>query len=217
MIIKDFSKQPSILNHCIAELRDVQLQRDRRRFRENLENIGAILGYELSKSLNYQRKNISTPLGVKSMDVLIQQPLLCTILRAGLPMHTGLLRFFHQAETTFVSAFRRHKQDAKSFEIFVDYLATPSLEGKILIISDPMLATGESLVSVYKSLRKHGTPRSLHLVVAVAAQQGIDHIIKNLPEKTTLWAASIDEKLNDKSYIVPGLGDAGDLAFGKRI
>ncbi|MGM5629348.1 uracil phosphoribosyltransferase [Apibacter raozihei] len=217
MIVHDFSQTKSILNHFVAELRDVEVQKDRMRFRRNLERIGEILGYELSKSLNYHTENIKTPLGIKPTDLLDQQPVLCTILRAGLPLHQGMMNFFDQAETTFVSAFRHHPNGEKEFEIVVEYLATPSLQDKTLIISDPMLATGESLANVYEVLLSQGVPKKVHIVAAIGSKPGIDYITKKLPENSELWIASVDERLDDNQYIIPGLGDAGDLAFGKKL
>jgi uracil phosphoribosyltransferase len=217
MIVHDFSQSQSILNHFVAELRDVSIQTDRMRFRKNLERIGEILGYELSKTLDYHAENITTPLGIKSTELLNRQPVLCTILRAGLPLHQGMMNYFEQAETTFVSAFRHHPGREKEFEIVVEYLATPSLEDKTLIISDPMLATGESLASVYDVLLSQGIPRKVHIVAAIGSKPGIEFIKTKLPESSELWIASVDDILDENKYIVPGLGDAGDLAFGKKL
>lgn len=217
MKVNDFSQHQSVLNHFVAELRDVNIQKDRMRFRKNLERIGEILAYELSKTLNYNTTNVQTPLGIKPTDLLNEQPVLCTILRAGLPLHQGMMNFFDQAETTFVSAFRHHPDGEKEFEIVVEYLATPNIQDKILIISDPMLATGESLANVYHVLLSQGTPKEVHIVAAIGSKQGIQHISKHLPENTTLWIASVDDILDENKYIIPGLGDAGDLAFGKKL
>jgi uracil phosphoribosyltransferase len=217
MIVHDFSKSKSIINHFVGELRDVKIQKDRMRFRKNLERIGEILGYELSKTLEYHTVTINTPLGTKPTELVIQQPVLCTILRAGLPLHQGMMNFFDQAETTFVSAFRHHSNGNKEFEIVVEYLATPSLQNKTLIISDPMLATGESLANVYEVLLSQGKPGKVHIVAAIGSKPGIEYIKTKLPENSELWIASVDEELNDNQYIIPGLGDAGDLAFGKKL
>ncbi|TWP22863.1 uracil phosphoribosyltransferase [Apibacter muscae] len=217
MIIHDFTHKRSILNHFVGELRDVNIQKDRMRFRRNLERIGEVLGYELSKTLDYYPVNINSPLGIKPSEYISKQPVLCTILRAGLPLHQGMMNFFDQAETTFVSAFRNHSKNSKEFEVVVEYLATPSLDNKTLIISDPMLATGESLANVYEVLLKYGSPKKVHIVAAIGSKPGIDYIKEKLPESTELWIASVDEILNEKQYIVPGLGDAGDLAFGKKL
>lgn len=217
MIVHDFSRTHSILNHFVAELRDVEIQKDRMRFRKNLERIGEILGYELSKTLDYCITDVYSPLGVKPTELLKQQPVLCTILRAGLPLHQGMMNFFDKAETTFVSAFRHHPNGEKEFEIVVEYLATPSLENKTLIISDPMLATGESLANVYEVLLSEGKPKKVHIVAAIGSKPGLDYISTKLPENTELWIASVDDILDNHKYIVPGLGDAGDLAFGKKL
>ncbi|MDR1877387.1 MAG: uracil phosphoribosyltransferase [Flavobacteriaceae bacterium] len=217
MIVHDFSKTQSILNHFVGELRDIIIQKDRMRFRKNLERIGEILGYELSKTLEYYTVNINSPLGVKPTELLVQQPVLCTILRAGLPLHQGMMNFFDQAETTFVSAFRHHPNSDREFEIVVEYLATPSLQDKTLIISDPMLATGKSLANVYEVLLNQGTPKKVHIVAAIGSNPGIEYIKTKLPESAELWIASVDDKLDENQYIVPGLGDAGDLAFGKKL
>jgi uracil phosphoribosyltransferase len=217
MIVHDFSKSKSILNHFVGELRDIKIQKDRMRFRKNLERIGEILGYELSKTLNYKNVTINTPLGIKPTELIVQQPVLCTILRAGLPLHQGMMNFFDQAETTFVSAFRHHPSSNKEFEIVVEYLATPSLQDKTLIISDPMLATGESLANVYEVLLSQGQPKKVHIVAAIGSKPGIEYIKTKLPTNSELWIASVDEELNENQYIVPGLGDAGDLAFGKKL
>ncbi|MDR2121594.1 MAG: uracil phosphoribosyltransferase [Flavobacteriaceae bacterium] len=217
MIVHDFSKTKSVLNHFVGELRDIIIQKDRMRFRNNLERIGEILGYELSKTLEYYTVNINSPLGTKPTELLVQQPVLCTILRAGLPLHQGMMNFFDQAETTFVSAFRHHPDSTREFEIVVEYLATPSLEGKTLIISDPMLATGKSLANVYEILLSQGTPKKVHIVAAIGSKPGIEYIKNQLPENAELWIASVDDELDQNQYIVPGLGDAGDLAFGKKL
>ena len=217
MVVRDFSKENSVLNHFVAELRDINVQKDSMRFRRNLERIGEVLAYEVSKELDYKEVDIQTPLAVKPSKLIESQPVICTILRAGLPLHLGMLNYFDQSETTFVSAFRSHPDDGKEFEIVVEYLATPDLDGKTLIIADPMLATGESMVSVYDVLIKHGTPKEVHVVAAIGSKDGVDYVAKHFPENTHLWIAAIDPELNDKKYIVPGLGDAGDLAFGKKM
>ncbi len=214
MIVHDFSKENSVLNHFVAELRDIAIQKDSMRFRRNLERIGEVLAYELSKTLQYKKVEVQTPLAKKETQLLQNQPVICTILRAGLPLHLGMLNYFDQSETTFVSAFRK---EGKEFEIVVEYLATPDLNGKTLIIADPMLATGESMISVYNVLKKQGVPKEIHVVAAIGSKEGVTYISKYFPENTQLWIAAIDPILNDKKYIVPGLGDAGDLAFGKKL
>ncbi len=214
MIVHDFSKENSVLNHFVAELRDISIQKDSMRFRKNLERIGEVLAYELSKTLQYKKVEVQTPLAKKEVQLLRNQPVICTVLRAGLPLHLGMLNYFDQSETTFVSAFRK---EGKEFEIVVEYLATPDLNAKTLIIADPMLATGESMISVYNVLKKQGVPKEIHVVAAIGSKEGVAYISKYFPKNTQLWIAAIDPILNDKKYIVPGLGDAGDLAFGKKL
>lgn len=183
------------------------------RFRRNLERVAEVLAYELSKHLDYQTELVTTPLGEAEVPILKQQPVLATILRAGLPMHQGLLNYFDRAESAFVSAYRKHTT-AEDFDIHVEYLASPSIDGKTLIISDPMLATGSSMVMVYKALLKQGKPAKVHIVSAIAAPEAIEFVKKHLPETVSIWVGAIDKELTAQSYIVPGLGDAGDLAFG---
>ena len=212
-MVHDLSKKTSIFNTFIGELRDVTIQKDSMRFRRNLERVAEILGYELSKQLEYETKIVTTPLGEAEVSVLKEQPVLATILRAGLAMHQGLLNHFDQAESAFVSAYRKHTT-AEDFDIHVEYLAAPSLDGKTLIISDPMLATGNSMVMVYKALLKQGRPAKIHVVAAIAAPEAMEFVQKHLPDTTTIWVGAIDRELTAQSYIVPGLGDAGDLAYG---
>ena len=216
MKIHNLSKMPSVLNRFIAEMRDKNIQKDKMRFRRNIERIGEILGYELSKTLNFENQHVNTPLGTATTHVPKNDIVLCSILRAGIPLHQGLLNYFDNAENAFISAYRKHKQDSGSFEIIVEYLACPSLEGKTLILADPMLATGQSIVATYEALKPFGKPKAIHLVGVIGAQDGIDFISKTLDKNVHLWIATIDEVLNDKGYIVPGLGDAGDLAFGSK-
>lgn len=217
MTIHHISENNSILNQFISEIRDSSIQSDRLRFRRNIERIGEILGYEMSKNFNFSEKDVETPLGIKKMQVPTEDLVICSILRAGIPLHHGLLNYFDQAESSFISAFRHHPNNDAEFEIVVEYLASPSLDGKILILADPMLATGRSLVSVYKSLKKIGNPKQVHIVAVIGATPGIELAASEFPENTHLWIATVDEKLNDKGYIIPGLGDAGDLAFGTKI
>ncbi len=217
MIINHVSKQSSILNKFIAEIRDKNIQKDPLRFRTNIERMGEIISYELSKTLDYKSKDIRTPLGIKRMKVLNDQVVLASILRAGLPLHMGVLHIFDDAENAFVSAYRKHKPDSDDFDIHVDYVATPSIQDKVLVLVDPMLATGQSLVAVYDKLKQFGTPKELHVISIIGSKQGIDYISEKLPENTHLWIADFDQELNDKGYIVPGLGDAGDLAYGKKL
>lgn len=206
----------SLFNTFIAEIRNEEVQKDSMRFRKNLERIGEVFAYEISKTLQYKQKSIKTPLGVSEVSVIDQSPVLATILRAGLALHQGLLSYFDSSESAFVSAYRNTASDG-SFEIKVEYLATPSLEGKTVILSDPMLATGRSMELAYKALLKNGTPSSLHVVAALASKQGVEYIEKCMPNDTTLWLGAVDDKLSSKSYIVPGLGDAGDLAYGDKL
>jgi len=208
--------QNSLLNKFIAEIRDENVQKDSMRFRRNIERIGEILAYELSKSLSYKSETITTPLGTKIVQSLQNEVVLCSILRAGLPLHNGLLNYFDNAENAFISAYRKHTSET-DFEIVVEYSASPNLENKTLILVDPMLATGQSLVSVFEGLKKHGTPKEIHLVCVIGATDGIKYIENHLPENTKLWIATVDQKLNSKGYIVPGLGDAGDLSYGQKL
>lgn len=217
MIIHHVSENNSVLNQFLAELRDVGIQKDRMRFRKNIERIGEVLGYELSKTLPYHSKEVTTPLGSLKMNLPEENVVICSILRAGIPLHNGLLNYFDGAGSSFISAYRHHPDNEIDFEIVVEYLASPSLENKTLILADPMLATGRSLVSVFEALKKMGTPREVHLVSVIAATEGIDYVASELPEDTHLWIATIDQQLNDHGYIVPGLGDAGDLAFGNKL
>jgi len=217
MIIHHISEKNSILNQFLAELRDVEIQKDRMRFRRNIERIGEVLGYELSKSLPYHPKEIKTPLGSLEMQLPQEDVVICSILRAGIPLHNGLLNYFDRAGSSFISAYRHHPDNEIDFEIVVEYLASPSLENKTLILVDPMLATGRSLVSVLEALKKMGAPKEIHLVSVIAATEGIDYVASAVAEGTHLWIATIDQELNDHGYIVPGLGDAGDLAFGEKL
>ena len=217
MQIHDLSLQNSLLNTFISEIRDVNIQRDSMRFRRNIERIGEILGYEMSKILSYKKSTIKTPLGNCDIHLLNNDIVLCSVLRAGLPLHNGLLNYFDTAENAFISAYRHHKDNSEDFEIIVEYLACPSLENKTLILADPMLATGQSLVSTFKALKPFGVPKAIHLVSVIGAKEGVDYIQNYFDKKTHLWIAAIDEHLNEKGYIIPGLGDAGDLSFGEKL
>ncbi len=211
-------QQNSLLNKFIAELRDVNIQKDSMRFRRNMERIGEIAALEVSKTLNYHSKIVETPLGKASVMAISDTVVLATILRAGLPFHQGFLNYFDDAENAFVSAYRKNTFDGK-FIIKVEYISCGSLEGKTLMLVDPMLATGSSLVAAYEALcEKGGKPAHTHLVSVLASRQGVDYVLSNTdPERVSLWCATVDEHLNDRKYIVPGLGDAGDLAFGEKI
>ena len=217
MNIHHLSETPSILNTFISEIRDKTIQKDRMRFRRNIERIGEVLGYELSKSLEFAAKIIDTPLGASKTKLQKEDVVLCSILRAGVPLHNGLLNYFDTAENAFISAYRHHKHNPESFEIIVEYLACPSLEGKTLILADPMLATGQSMVATFEALKPFGTPKEIHLVSVIGAKKGVDYVSQNFNNTTHLWIAAIDDTLNEKGYIIPGLGDAGDLAFGKKL
>lgn len=206
----------SIANHYLAELRDVTIQKDALRFRKNLERLGEIFAYEISKTMTYQAKEIQTPLGIKETFQLANPPVLVTVLRAGLPLHQGLLNFFDTAENAFIGAYRGKHDIKEDFEIEMDYIASPNIQDKTLILCDPMLATGKSLEKAYHAMLRYGVPAKTHLVSAIASQRGVRYVQARMPE-CRLWLGDVDEELNAKSYIVPGLGDAGDLAFGEKI
>ena len=216
MNIINLSEHNSILNHYLKEIRSVEIQGDPLRFRRNLERIGEIMAYEISKTLNYKVENVQTPLGVAPTNVIEDKIVISTILRAGLPFHSGFLSYFDRAENAFVSAYRKYK-DALKFDIFIEYIASPRLDNKTLIITDPMLATGGSLELAYGALLTKGKPANVHITTVIASQQAIDYLKIHLPESNvTVWAAAIDPELDEHSYIIPGLGDAGDLAFGTK-
>ena len=212
-MVHNLSNTDSIFATFLGEIRDSSIQKDSMRFRKNMERISEILAYELSKNMAYVPKTVTTPLGNAPINVLKEQPVLATILRAGLSMHQGLLNYFDKAESAFISAYRKHTT-AEDFEIHVEYLASPDLTNRIVIISDPMLATGASMVTVYKALLKQGRPSKIYIISAIASQDALEYVKKHLPENTEIWVGAIDEELTAQSYIVPGLGDAGDLAFG---
>lgn len=217
MIIHNFSESNSLLNQFMAELRDVNIQRDSMRFRRNIERIGEILSYELSKTLDYRVSSIQTPFGNKPIPLCTNNLVLCSVLRAGLPLHQGLLNYFDGAENAFISAYRHHPDDKNEFEVIVKYFAAPALGGKTLVLTDPMLATGKTLENVLKSLKTHGQPKSIHIISVIGSSEGIDYVAGVFPENTHLWIAAIDDELTAKGYIIPGLGDAGDLAFGVKL
>ncbi|WP_034060573.1 uracil phosphoribosyltransferase [Lacinutrix jangbogonensis] len=217
MQIHNLSDENSILNTFISEIRDVDIQKDSMRFRRNIERIGEILGYEMSKSLSFKTQNVTTPLAEIAVKTIDNDVVLCSILRAGVPLHNGLLNYFDKAENAFISAYRHHLENPETFEIIVEYLACPSLEGKTLILADPMIATGQSLLATFEALKPFGTPKEIHLAAVIGAQEGVDFVAENFPKNTHLWIATIDKELNSKGYIVPGLGDAGDLAFGEKL
>lgn len=217
MHIHNLSNEASILNTFIAEIRDKTMQTDRMRFRRNIERIGEVIGYELSKALEYDSKTIETPLGSSATTLHQNDIVLCSILRAGVPLHNGLLNYFDHAENAFISAYRQHKHNPESFDIVVEYLACPDLNNKTLILADPMLATGQSMVATYEALMPFGQPKNIHLASVIGAQKGVDYISKHFSADVHLWIADIDPTLNSKGYIIPGLGDAGDLAYGEKL
>ncbi len=217
MIVHNLEAQNSILNQFIVEIRDVHIQKDRMRFRRNIERIGEVLSYELSKSLMYTAKKVQTPLGNKEIQCIKEQLVLCSILRAGFPLHQGVLNYFDTAENAFISAYRSHTDTNIEFEIVTKYLASPSIEGKTLLLIDPMLATGKTLEATYRAMKNHGTPQQIHILSVIGSKEGVDYIKNHFPENTHLWIAAIDNELNDKDYIVPGLGDAGDLSYGVKL
>lgn len=213
-MINNLSNQQSIINHYIAELRDVEIQKDSMRFRKNLERISEAIGFEISKTLQYEHREVVTPLGSVMANVLNQQPVLIPVLRAGLSMHKGLQNIFDRSESAFISAYRKVEKNEK-FIIKVDYVSSPNLTDKTVILSDPMLATGASIVAAYKELQHFGKPKHIHLAVIIASVAGIDFIKKHIPsENLSVWVGVIDDELTAQAYIVPGLGDAGDLAYG---
>ena len=214
-MVINLSKQYSLLSNWVSELRDEEVQKDRMRFRRNLERIGEVSAFEISKHLAFEDKEIQTPLGIATCKVLKDQPVLATILRAGLPLHNGLLNYFDKADNAFISAYRKHHRDG-SFEINLSYVSCPELENRVVIISDPMLATGASLVKTIQFLREEGHPSEIHIVVAIACTVGIEYVLRSEPN-CKLWCGTIDDELTAKGYIVPGLGDAGDLAFGTKV
>lgn len=216
MTIHNLEEKLSILNKFVKEIRSVEIQSDRLRFRRNMERIGEILAYEMSKSLDFKKEIIRTPLAKKQMFVPDDEIVLCSILRAGIPLHQGVLNYFDQAENAFISAYRI-PLDKENFKIDVEYLATPELEEKTLILVDPMLATGLTMENVYHTLLKIGKPKQIHIISVIGAKPGIELIKKVFPKNSHLWIATVDDELNDKGYIVPGLGDAGDLCFGSRL
>ncbi len=214
-MVINLSDQHSLISNWVSELRDVEVQNDRMRFRKNLERIGEVAAYEISKTLAWEEKEITTPLGIANCKVLQSQPVLATILRAGLGLHNGLLNYFDKGENAFISAYRKHKPDG-TFDISIEYLSCPEIDGKVLIISDPMIATGASLVKAIQYLKAEGVIKEIHIVCAIACTVGIEFVLREQP-KATIWCGDIDDEITGKGYIVPGLGDAGDLAFGQKM
>lgn len=216
--IINLDETPSLVNRFMRELRDTTIQNDPLRFRRNLERIGEVMAYEISKRLDYYEETIDTPLSKVSVKEHADKIVLATILRAGLPFHHGFLNYFDRAENAFVSAYRKYKEKGDKFDVLIEYLASPDIEGKTLILVDPMLATGSSMELGYRALLNNGTPAKIHVASVIASRQAIDYVAKVMPQdKTTIWTAAIDPQINSHSYIVPGLGDAGDLAFGEKL
>ncbi len=215
-MVINLSEEHSLMSNWIGELRDVEVQNDRMRFRKNLERIGEVAAYEISKRLSWAEKEITSPLGTSLCKILEKQPVLATILRAGLPMHQGLLNYFDKADNAFISAYRKHNHSDGTFEISLDYISCPDMENRVVIISDPMLATGASLVKTIQFIREEGNPSQIHFVCAIACTVGIEYVLREEP-KATIWCGDIDDELTAKGYIVPGLGDAGDLAYGVKV
>jgi uracil phosphoribosyltransferase len=215
MELVNLSMGNSLLQQYVSELRDVTMQKNRLRFRKNIERIGQIMAYELSKKMAWEQVKIQTPLGIHESTRLAEQPVLATILRAGLSMHHGLLSFFDEADCAFISAYRKHT-DEHHFDIVVEYQASPDINNRVLVLIDPMLATGQSIDLTYKALLKSGTPKQLHVVSLIASRAGVEYLTPIL-KGATLWVAAIDDELNDEGYILPGLGDAGDLCFGEKL
>ena len=217
MQIHNLSENNSVLNHFLGQIRNIDLHRDSMRFRRNIERIGEIMAYELSKELHYKNVEIQTPLGVKKTTALNDQLVLCSILRAGLTLHQGFLNYFDDAENGFISAFRHHPNNDDYFEIKVEYQAIADINNKNLLLLDPMLATGQSIVAVFNQLMERGSPKEIHIAVVIATPEGIAHLEEQLPDNCHLWIAALDDGLDAKNYIVPGLGDAGDLAYGIKL
>ena len=214
-MVINLSDQHSLVSNWVGELRNVEVQNDRMRFRRNLERIAEVIAYEISKKLAWEEKEITTPLGIANCKMMVEQPVLATILRAGLGMHYGLLNYFDKGENAFISAYRKHHPDG-SFEISLEYMSCPEIDNKVVIISDPMIATGASLVKSIQFLKDEGNFKELHIVCAIACTVGLEYVLREVP-KATIWCGDIDDELTAKGYIVPGLGDAGDLAFGQKL
>lgn len=219
MKIINLAEQHSVLNQYVAEIRDVRVQADRWRFRRNIERIGEAMAYEISKELTYSLKPVQTPLGVATVCTPDDELVIGTVFRAGLPLHTGFLNVFDRADNAFVSAYRYYKdKECRTVDVHIEYIAAPDLTGKTLLLVDPMLATGESMELAWKAFLTKGTPAKLHIASVIASRQGVEHLARLFPgDEVTLWCAAVDPELNEHSYIVPGLGDAGDLAFGGKL
>jgi len=216
-MVHELVKQHSVASHFLAELRDVSVQRDPMRFRRNLERLGEVIALELSRTMEYETKEVTTPLGVATVSGLREQPVLATILRAGLPMHQGMLNYFDRADSAFVSAYRKHRKGTDSFDIEVEYLSSPSLDDRIVVLCDPMLATGQSMVLVYRALLRLGKPKAIHVVAAIASNEGLEYAKLHLPAGTRFWIGAIDEDMPAQADIVTGLRDSGELAYGEKM
>lgn len=217
MIVNNLEETPSVVNTFVSQIRDAEVQKDTLRFRRNIERIGEIIAFEISKHLDFEKTEITTPLGLKTPLLPKEDIVICSVLRAGIPLHNGLLNYFDHAGSAFISAFRNHQPNSNDFEIVVEYFASPNLFGKTLILADPMLATGQSLVAVLEALKSYGKPKKIYLASVIASKPGIAYVGEHFPENTSLFVASIDESLNSRGYIIPGLGDAGDLAYGPKL
>lgn len=217
MEIINFADRPSLVSRYMLELRDIDIQKDPMRFRTNLDRIGQIMAYEISRRLDYVDVDVRTPLGTAVCQDIADKLVIATILRAGLPLHHGFLSYFDHAENAFVSAYRRYKEKGDSFDVLIEYLASPSIEGKTLLLVDPMLATGSSMELAYRALLSKGTPAKIHVASVIASAASIEYVKSTFPDDTTVWVGAIDPEINAHSYIVPGLGDAGDLAYGKKL
>jgi uracil phosphoribosyltransferase len=215
-MLVELGKENSILCQFIAEMRDENIQKDGMRFRRNLERAGEIFAYEISKKIEWSKKEVTTPLGIAHVSVIKKQPVIATILRAGLPFHQGMHNYFDQAENAFISAYREHDKSG-AFKVHVEYMACPDLNDKTLILCDPMLASGHSIELVFKALKRNGLPKNIHIASVLASSDGVTYIKTHLPNNVTIWVGAIDEELTSQAYIVPGLGDAGDLAFGNKL
>ena len=215
--IHNLEKADSVFNQYMAELRDATIQQDRMRFRRNLERIGQVMAYEISKSFEYDDEEVTTPLGVKQIRTMHEQPVIATILRAGLPFHNGMLSMFDQADSAFIAAYRKYDKNEEDSEIRVEYYSSPDIENRILILCDPLLATGESIVKTLNGLMDDMMPKEIHIAVAVASQDGLDYVERTMSRlPVTIWVGSIDEELTARAYVVPGIGDVGDLAYGEK-
>ena len=216
MIVINLGNNNTIFNHFIKEIRDINIQNDSMRFRRNIERIGEIFAYEISKKLQYKNKEITTPLGISTESLISEKPVLATILRAGIPLHQGLLNYFDSSDSSFVSAYREHKKDG-SFDIKIEYMSSPNINEKTLILCDPMIASGASMVMAMEAILSKGKPKHIHIVGIIASTEGINYLKENSPiNNCTLWIGAEDSAMTSESYIVPGLGDAGDLAYGEK-